>query len=156
MGHSITQSLNDNCACELIPWIYIWQWLKREKMSTTSSFMFAASVFEGHVHCTWTNQLSHPLVIEEQPGQCHVRCFFENTKVLICQTRICTREPPLVSHTTAVFCSLTFRECQRKKNARCVPAPTLNKLSFGSCVIVYWLTYSTKTNAAIRKICPYL
>ena len=27
------------------------------------------------------------LSIEEQPEQCHVRCFFENTKVLICQTR---------------------------------------------------------------------
>ena len=48
-GHSITQSLNNNCARGLIPWIYIWQWLKREKMSTISSFMFAASVFEGHV-----------------------------------------------------------------------------------------------------------
>ena len=47
-GHSITQSLN-NCARGLIPWIHIWQWLKREKMSTISSYMFAASVFEGHV-----------------------------------------------------------------------------------------------------------
>ena len=52
---------------------------------------------------------------EEQPGQCHVRCFFENTKVLICQTRFSAREPPLLSHTTAAFCSLTFREGQRKK-----------------------------------------
>ena len=71
------------------------------------------------------------LSIEEQPGQCHVRCFFENTKVLICQTRFCTREPPLVSRTTAAFCSLTFHKHQRKKNTRCVPAHTW-KLCFGS------------------------
>ena len=48
-GHSITQSLNNNCTRGLILWIYIWQWLKRKKMSTLSSFMFAASVSEGHV-----------------------------------------------------------------------------------------------------------
>ena len=46
-GHSITQSLNNNCARGLIPRIHIWQWLKREKMSTISSFMFAASVSKG-------------------------------------------------------------------------------------------------------------
>ena len=48
-GHSITQSLNNNGARGLILWIYIWQWLKHEKMLTMSSFMFAASVSEGHV-----------------------------------------------------------------------------------------------------------
>ena len=52
------------------------------------------------------------LSIEEQPGQYHVRCFFENTKALFCQTRFCTREPPLVNHTIAAFCLLTFRERQ--------------------------------------------
>ena len=62
-GHSITQSL-----IKLHTWAYpvdlhskistrcyspvapsLWQWLKRKKMSTISSFMFAVSVFEGHV-----------------------------------------------------------------------------------------------------------
>ena len=139
------------------------KWKKRTQFAWTKPLFFVFSWKSTRHEISQRNRnplyLDEPtllsLSIEEQPEQCHVRCFFENTKVLICQTRFCTREPPLVSHTTAAFCSLSFPERQRKKNAQCVPAHTW-KLSFGSYVIVYWLTYSTKTDAAIWKICLYL
>ena len=90
----------------------IWQWLKAKKCR-----LYPASCFlRQFLKAMYLDEPTLPsFLIEEQPGQCHVRwVFFENTKVLICQTRFCTRELPLVSHTTAAFCSLTFCERQSK------------------------------------------
>ena len=122
----------------------LWQWLKRKKMSTISSFMFAVSVFEGHV----LGRIDSPIPFDRKTTWAVPRqVFFQkhegtNLSDKVMYSRAAVGKPH--------FCSLTFHECQRKKNARCVPAPTW-KLSFGSCV-VYWLTYSTKTDAANMKL----
>ena len=109
----VTVSRRVNCARGLILWIYVWQWLKREKKCRPYP---ASCLLRQFLKAMYLDEPTLPsFSIEEQPGQCHIRCFFENTMVLICQTRFWSREPPLVSHTTAAFCSLTFREHQRKK-----------------------------------------
>ena len=86
-GHSITQSLNNNFARGLIPRMDIWQWLKRKKNRPYP----ASCLLRQFLKAMYLAEPTLPsFLIEEQPGQCHVRCFFENTKVLICQTRFCT------------------------------------------------------------------
>ena len=52
----------------------IWQWLKREKMST---IYLATCLLRQFLKAMYLDELTLPsFSIEEQPGQCHVRCFF--------------------------------------------------------------------------------
>ena len=88
---------------------------------------------------------------EEEPRQCYIRSFLKNMRYKLVRQGLVLES---VCHTAAAFCLLTFHEGQRKKP---LMSPALTwKLPFSSYVVVDWLTNSTKTDAAIREICPYL